>query len=133
MRKSIRNVGKELGELRTSQLITSYGVGTIVDFKEETAIIGGADDWKPADEDDPRILHCHSLEKVLQRAYFVKPKYDKKNRAIYEKSYSRDIRAYRFPEILYCPACTYLWKDKQFAGLQKGELRCPECNHRLVP
>ena len=44
MRKSIRNVGKELGELRTSQLITSYGVGTIVDFKEETAIIGGADD-----------------------------------------------------------------------------------------
>ena len=122
MRKSIRNVGKELGELRTSQLITSYGVGTIVDFKEETAIIGGADDWKPADEDDPRILHCHSLEKVLQRAYFVKPKYDKKNRAIYEKSYSRDIRAYRFPEILYCPACTYLWKDKQFAGLQKGEL-----------
>lgn len=133
MRKSIRNVGKELGELRTSQLITSYGVGTIVDFKEETAIIGGADDWKPADEDDPRILHCHSLEKVLQRAYFVKPKYDKKNRAIYEKSYSRDIRAYRFPEILYCPACTYLWKDKQLAGLQKGELRCPECNHRLVP
>ena len=123
----------ELGELRTSQLITSYGVGTIVDFKEETAIIGGADDWKPADEDDPRILHCHSLEKVLQRAYFVKPKYDKKNRAIYEKSYSRDIRAYRFPEILYCPACTYLWKDKQLAGLQKGELRCPECNHRLVP
>ena len=48
----------ELGELRTSQLITSYGVGTIVDFKEETAIIGGADDWKPADGDDPRILYC---------------------------------------------------------------------------
>lgn len=116
----------ELGELRTSQLITSYGVGTIVDFKEETAIIGGADDWKPADGDDPRILYCHSLEKLLQRAYFVNPKYDKKNQAIYEKSYSRDIRAYRFPEILYCPACTYLWKDKQLAGLQKGELRCPE-------
>ena len=133
MRKMIRTTDKELGELRTSQLITSYGIGTIVDFKEETAIIGGADDWNPADEDDPRILRCHSLEKVLQRAYFVKPKFDKKNRAIYKKTYSHDIRAYRFPKILYCPSCTYLWQEKQLAGFLKGELRCPECRHRLVP
>ena len=45
MRKLIRRETKELGELRTSQLITSFGVGAIIDFRDETAILGGADDW----------------------------------------------------------------------------------------
>ena len=133
MRKTFKPEVKELGELRTSQLITSYGVGAIVDFKEETAILGSADDWRPLDEDDIRILRCHNLEKILNRQFFVKPKCDKKNRAIYKRSYSHDIGAYRFPKTLYCPACTRLWAEKQLAGLQKGELHCPKCGKRLVP
>ena len=133
MRKNIKTEVKEIGELRTSQLITSYGVGAIVDFRNETAILAGADDWLPKDDDDDRILHCHNLEKILDRQYFVKPKCDKKQKAIYKNGYSHDIGAFRFPRMLYCPSCTHLCSDSQLAGLQKGELKCPYCGSRLVP
>ena len=133
MRRAIRKEIKELGELRTSQLITSFGVGAIIDFRNETAILGGADDWCPSGDEDGRILHCHNLEKVLQRQFFVKPKADQKNRAVFRQNYSHDIGAYRFPSLLYCPSCTHLFSDKQLAGLQKGELKCPHCGRRLVP
>ena len=134
MRKIIRPETKELGELRTSQLITSFGVGAIVDFRDETAILGGADDWyRNPEEDKARVLRCHNLEKILDKQFFVKPKCDKKQRAIYKRSYSHDIGAYRFPSVLYCPSCTHLWSEKELAGLQKGELRCPRCGKRLVP
>ena len=67
MRKIIRRETKELGELRTSQLITSFGVGAIVDFRDETAILGGADDWyRNPEEDKARVLRCHNLEKILR-------------------------------------------------------------------
>lgn len=134
MRKTIRTNTKELGELRTSQLITSFGVGAIVDFRDETAILGGADDWYHDPENDKeRVLRCHNLEKILDKEFFVKPKCDKKQRAIYKRSYSHDIGAYRFPSMLYCPSCTRLCSEKELAGLQKGELRCPRCRKRLVP
>ncbi len=133
MRKRIRKEVKEIGELRTSQLITSYGVGAIVDFRDETAILAGADDWRPKEDDDSRVLHCHNLERILQRQFFVKPKCDMKHKAIYKRSYSHDIGAYRFPNMLYCPACMHLFSDNQLAGFQKGELKCPNCRRRLVP
>ena len=133
MRKIIKNEVKEIGELRTSQLITSYGVGAIVDFRQETAILAGADEWCPQEDDDARILRCHNLEKILDRQFFVKPKCDKKHKAIYKKGYSHDIGAYRFPRMLYCPSCTHLCSDSSLAGLQKGELKCPYCGKRLVP
>lgn len=133
MRKAIRREIKDLGELRTSQLITSFGVGAIIDFRDETAILGGADDWCPSGEDDSRVLHCHNLERVLQRQFFVKPKCDQRNRAVYKQACSHDIGAYRFPGMLYCPSCTHLFSEKQLAGFQKGELKCPHCGRRLVP
>lgn len=134
MRRSFGRELKELGELRTSQLITSYGVGAIVDFRDETAILGGADDWRPKDEDDPRILRCHNLEKILGRDYFVRPKCDPKHRSAFKRSRSHDIGAYRFPKVLYCPSCTRLFHESELAGAQKGELKCLECSkHRLIP
>ena len=133
MRRTLQQEVKELGELRTSQLITSYGVGAIIDFRDETAILAGADDWCPVSENDSRILRCHNLEKILNRQFFVRPKGDKKQKAIYKRSYSHDIGAYRFPQMLYCPACSRLFSDSQLAGLQKGELKCPNCKRRLVP
>ena len=134
MRKTLKTEVKELGELRTSQLITSYGVGAIVDFRNETAILGGADEWyRPTGEDSGRVLRCHNLEKILNRQFFVKPRCDTKHRAIYKKSYSHDIGAYRFPQVLYCPVCSHLWHESRLAGLQKGELKCPHCGKRLVP
>lgn len=34
-----------VGDTRKTQLITTYGVGAIVDFKNDTVVIASTDDW----------------------------------------------------------------------------------------
>lgn len=34
-----------VGDMRKTQLITTYGVGAIVDFKNDTVVISSTDDW----------------------------------------------------------------------------------------
>ena len=134
MRKVVKREVKELGEVRSSQLITSYGVGAIVDFRNETAILGGADDWyRDPEKDEGQVLHCHNLEKILGKQFFVRPRFNKKQNPVYKRSYSHDIGAYRFPSMLYCPSCTFLFHESEISGAQKGELHCPNCRSRLVP
>lgn len=43
-----------VGDIRKAQLITTYGVGAIVDFKNDTVIIASTDDWdySPNDADE---------------------------------------------------------------------------------
>ena len=43
-----------VGDMRKTQLITTYGVGAIVDFKNDTVIIASTDDWdySPNDADE---------------------------------------------------------------------------------
>ena len=66
MRRIRHKPPKHLGEMRTSQLITSYGVGAMVDFRDETGILAEADKWySPDDSDEERVIRCHSLEKLL--------------------------------------------------------------------
>lgn len=135
MRRIRHKPPKHLGEMRTSQLITSYGVGAMVDFRDETGILAEADKWySPDDSDEERVIRCHSLEKLLEKEFFVAPKWDPRQHAVYQKQRSRDIGAYRFPHMLYCPHCYRLVHDETLAGRQSGELKCPDCkDSRLVP
>ena len=137
MRKFRRKNNKHLGEMRTSQLVTSYGVGAMVDFKDETAILSRADEWfQPTKNpnDKERIIHCHNLERVLGKDFFVRPKWDPKPRTVYQKYYTQDIGAYRFPQMLYCPKCNRLVDGSNLPGLRDGPPKCTECkNTRLVP
>lgn len=43
-----------VGDIRKTQLITTYGVGAIVDFKNDTIVIASTDDWdySPNDADE---------------------------------------------------------------------------------
>ncbi len=135
MRRIRRRPAKHLGEMRTTQLITSYGVGSIVDFKDETGILAEADNWYlETDPDEDRVIRCHNLEKILGKDFFVMPKWDSKTYAVYQKQRSRDIGAYRFPNILYCPRCCRLIYDAELGGTKSGALKCPHCaDSRLVP
>lgn len=135
MRKIRRKQPKNLGQIRTAQLITSYGIGAIVDFRDETGILAEADNWYTSDNpDESRVIHCHSLEKILGKRFFVMPKWDTTPHNVYQTWRSRDVGAYRFPNTLYCPQCQRLIPDSTLAGLQPGALKCPYCkNSRLVP
>lgn len=135
MRKIRYKPPKPLGKLRTSQLITSYGIGAIVDFRDETGILAEADTWyDPATPDESRVIHCHSLQKILNKNFFVMPKWDTTPHNVYQTWRSMDVGAYRFPNVLYCPRCQRLVPDSSLAGAQSGALKCPHCkDSRLVP
>ena len=130
MRKPGKNTPKHLGEMRTSQLIMSYGVGAMVDFKDETAILAEADAWNRP-PDDKRKIHCHNLEKVLGKEFFVRPKWDPNRHPVYSDNRLHNIGAFRFPGTLYCPRCERL--DFSEPSAAKEPVKCRECSSRLVP
>ena len=131
MRKPGKYTPKHLGEMRTSQLITSYGVGAMVDFKDETAILAEADAWNRPPDNDKRKIHCHNLEKVLGKEFFVRPKWDPNRHPVYSDRRPQNIGAFRFPGTLYCPRCERL--DFNEPSAAKGPVKCRHCPSRLVP
>lgn len=44
-----------VGDIRKTQLITTYGVGDIVDFKNDTVVIASTDDWDYSPNDAGEI------------------------------------------------------------------------------
>ena len=52
---------KPKGEIRRSQLITTYGVGSIVAVEDESFMVAGIDRWEPG----PPNLHEPRLERRL--------------------------------------------------------------------
>lgn len=128
--------GKEkvVGEVRQSQLITSFGCGSIADFLYDTVIIAGTDKWDWA-EDSPEnkfIIYNENLQNLLGKKYFVKPKIDMRRKAFFMDK-SKDIPAYRFPEILYCIKCHRLYHYSAFDHQTGREIRCFCGNRSLVP
>ena len=50
-----------VGDIRKTQLITTYGVGAIVDFKNDTVVIASTDDWdySPNDAGEVAVSYTH--------------------------------------------------------------------------
>ena len=62
------------GSIRKTQLITTYGVGSIVDFKDDTVIIASTDSWDYA-PDNPEEVESRKIFPFLQeRNTFCSPK-----------------------------------------------------------
>lgn len=127
------------GEIRKSQLITTFGVGSIVDFVRDTVIIGGVDKWDKDDSDDSwedRKLFNNSLQALTGVDFFISPRTATSNR--FRKS--SDVESYLFPRKLYCPICKHI-VDAGELGNQQKKHNCfvpnPEkggkpCGGRLV-
>jgi len=118
-----------VGEVRQSQLLTSFCCGAIVDFVDDTVMIAGTDSWNWVENtpDNSFILYNESLQSLLNVDYFVKPKVDTARKAIYEKK-SLDIPAYRFPETLYCVNCNRLLQYRSLESQSGKKLSC-FCSH----
>ncbi|MGH4050194.1 MAG: DrmB family protein [Clostridium sp.] len=115
------------GDIRQNQLITSFGVGSIVDFVRDTVTIAGVDDW---DENNEELhLYNENLQSLTGAKYFIKPKTEDGNK-IYNKS--KDIPSYVFPEKLYCPNCKKIYDVKELQN-QSNPHKCFACgNPQLV-
>ena len=68
---------KKAGDIRRSQLITTMGVGAIVDFPRLSGIMAGLDDWPKPFIMGSRI-HERNLERMLGKDFFVQVAPDKK-------------------------------------------------------
>ena len=62
-----------VGDIRKTQLITTYGVGAIVDFKNDTVVIASTDDWDYSPNDaGGRKSKNIQLFKELHQLYAAK-------------------------------------------------------------
>lgn len=103
-------------EIRRSQIITTFGVGSITDFRQYSAVLKSPEIWDPMviiylqDEqriDDPRLANLLDVE------YFISPppKTEKGPKLPFTL----------FPRMLYCPSCKTL-KDVKY-WLKKNIVR----------
>ena len=112
--------------LRKSNFITSYGAGSIFDFRTDRASISAIvllfDNWK-----NSRRITEHRLAKLLNVTDFREPPViiDEDN-----LSRSEPVRVKQFPRWLQCPKCRRIkdlddWQEKSFGSYEKI---CPHCS-----
>lgn len=122
-KKDDSNKKKVVGQLRRTQLVTTFGCGAIVDMPDYSVIIAGSNYWTPGP-----VLHEPNLEKLLKVSHFKQPyATESTDNTIYP-----DIPAFRFPIMHFCPGCGDLMP---YWGFKDGR-KChkPECkDKKIVP
>lgn len=111
------------GSVRSSQLVTTYGVGAMLALGNESFIVAGIEDWPKNDED---VLHEPRLERKLGVFEFRRPPAG--------DDISSDIPVRRFPEYQSCPQCHRLNRYNFFTS-PFGKAVCSFCEDEpaLVP
>lgn len=110
---------RKAGEVRPSQLITTFGPGAIVDTRALSVIIGGLDTWNI---ERAQIIREPRLERILKVNRFLTP-----------TSGGGSVPAYVFPRYQHCPRCgtlsLYGSDDLKHARAdQEPECNVPGCN-----
>ncbi|SVE08866.1 uncharacterized protein METZ01_LOCUS461720, partial [marine metagenome] len=110
------------GSVRTSQLITTYGVGSVIAIEDESWTVAGLHLWNVGEPDirEPR------LEKELRVSGFVRPPATGDDE-------EHDVPVFRFPGWCYCPSCNRLDRHGQFCA--RNDNHCEQCeeNPGLIP
>lgn len=114
---------KVVGQLRRTQLITTFGSGAIVDMPDYSVVVAATNYWKEASP----VLHEPNLEKLLHVSHFRQP-YVSENA---DDKISPDIPAFRFPIMHFCPECGRLMPYWGF-GDDTGKT-CSQCKKSIVP
>ncbi len=110
-----------VGDVRPSQIITSYGPGALVDLKTISIIVAGIDDW-------PKDPGHFISEPRLQRALRVDGFYSAKPS---EGSFHRKIGtvpAYLFPRFQFCP----ISKCRNLSVIGDGDLEYDPKSRQLL-
>lgn len=125
--------------VRASQAVLQYGVGAMVDFKDQTLMTAAPEYWS----ESIKVIHDERLEKVLHVDYFGMP-IDQD-----ERGYKDGISYARFPEWYFCPKCrkfqslsewiTEYRKKSNQRNIQDdpnmirgNHIRCNKCGQNLV-
>lgn len=115
---------KRIGQLRRSQLITTFGSGAITDLPDYSIIMGAIDYWS---EKSP-VIRYKNLENLLNVKKFKEPYVTEDDSG---NSYPT-IPAFRFPVMQFCPKCKKLMPYWAFLSKEEDH-KCPECKKKIVP
>lgn len=113
---------KPLGAVRRAQVITTYGVGSMIAIEDRSYIVSGLDSWRVWPSDviyEPRLQHW------LQVSRFQLPPAD-------DPASGDGIRVRLFPEMYSCGVCKRLQEFKRF-GSPTGKSICGACEKPLTP
>ncbi|MEU9877152.1 DUF1998 domain-containing protein [Streptomyces phaeochromogenes] len=114
------------GAIRRSQMITTYGVGSLIAVDQESFIVSGLDgaDAHWSIDESPRI-HERRLARLLNVQHFRLPPAS-------EDSSKDGVRVRRFPVMHSCPDCDELRRHRDFTP-PPGRSVCGVCEADLVP
>lgn len=111
-------MAKIKGDVRRSQIVTTYGIGSVVAFGDESFMVTGIDRW----DEPPTEIHEPRLEREMRvQTFRLPPATDDQP----------DIPVVRFPVFHSCPHCRRLDTHSTFAPNDENE--CSRCQVPLVP
>lgn len=123
--KNRKSTKKVIGQLRKTQLITTFGSGSIVDLPGYSVIMAATDWWNGG-----RKLDEPNLQRLLGMSYFKEPKHTESDLP----NGAADIPAFRFPMTHFCPKCNRLMSYRDFGSKDGRKCTNPRCNNvELVP
>ena len=103
---------------RQSQLVTTYGVGSLYPAGDQSFMVCGTDEW---DEKWSPSVEEPRLARSLGVHSFKAPSSGKR---------SGDVPVVRFPQFHYCPECRRL---DRFWAFDARKMECPDCTRDLTP
>jgi len=106
------------GQIRRSQLVTTYGVGAVIPVKDEAFMVAALERWNVPGPD----LNEPRLERELRVNGFVQPP---------ATDDGPDVPVVRFPTFQSCPGCKRLARHNKFTHSDLSH--CPDCSIQLVP
>lgn len=116
-------VARKPGGVRRSQLVTTYGVGSMIAIDNESFIVAGIDSW---DISEAPLVFERRLTHILGVDSFRLPPAPDPDRG------TGGVVVHRFPEFYSCPKCKALQPFFKFNS-DKGTARCDDCAEDLVP
>jgi hypothetical protein len=123
--RSGRRLPPVFGELRPSQIITTFGPGSVVDLRHVSAVLAGTDFWATGREleiDEPR------LRSLLRVSRFYRP-------AVRSDGGAAGVPSFLFPRYLRCPRCRRLgpYDRTDLFHLDRRRFRCKAKHEVKVP
>ncbi|MFE5489218.1 DrmB family protein [Streptomyces virginiae] len=114
------------GAVRRTQVITTYGVGSLIAVDHESFIVSGLDEAEESwsRDESPRI-HERRLARVLEVDSFRLPPAS-------DDTSKDGLRVRRFPLMHFCPECNDLQRHRDF-NPPAGRSVCGTCEVDLVP
>ena len=128
-----------LGKIRRSQVITTYGIGAIVDLEPGSFMPLGLEEWdkqtRLAKKSSFTIFESRLQAQLGVEEFRMAPIYEEvRNQPDRVKS-EYSIPVVRFPRWLECPKCHRLGTDKNpfESDPENRQIYCHDCNEKVNP